>query len=403
MKRPIGKNVYEAAIERIRFVFARFPKVYVAFSGGKDSTVLLHLALEVAAETDRTVDAVFIDLEGQYADTIRHIEEMFSLPRIRPHWLCLPLNLRNAVSVYQPYWQSWDPAKQDQWIRPLPEHHAVVSMPEDAPYYRPRMEFEEMVPAFQEWLAGEGTLASLVGIRADESLNRFKAVKREQKKRAYENIKWSSRYSAKSKCTSFYPIYDWKFHDIWAYIGKKTLIYNRLYDKMRLVGIAPTDMRICQPYGDDQRKGLDLFHAIEPATWFRVVQRVSGANWGALYASQKIMGNKGGMERPEAFSSWRQYVEFLLQTVPVEWRHVYERRINVFWWWWENKGGVPFDQVPDEGDRRLEGKKQQPSWRRVALSLLKMDMGKSLSFGFCRADTDALIDMSEGENGSVCK
>jgi len=46
-------------------------------------------------------------------------------------------------------------------------------------------------------------------------------------------------------------------------------------------GLTVHQMRICQPYGDDQRRGLWLFHLIEPQTWSRVVARVNGANGGA--------------------------------------------------------------------------------------------------------------------------
>ena len=49
----LNKNVYEAAKDRIRFVYREFKNVVVNFSGGKDSTVVLHLALEVAEETGR--------------------------------------------------------------------------------------------------------------------------------------------------------------------------------------------------------------------------------------------------------------------------------------------------------------------------------------------------------------
>ena len=62
---------------------------------------------------------------------------------------------------------------------------------------------------------------------------------------------------------------------------------------MHQAGLTPHQMRICQPYGDDQRKGLWLFQIIEPETWGKVVARVNGANAGALYAkdSGNILGN----------------------------------------------------------------------------------------------------------------
>ncbi len=362
------------------------------FRQGKDSTCTLHLALEVAEEMGKgPVHAMLIDLEGQYTATIDHAHEMLSLPNVQPYWICLPINLRNASSAFNPYWCAWEPEKESEWVRPMPEHPGVISDQGFFPFYRYRMEFEEFVPEFNEWLAGDGTAGFLVGIRADESLNRYKAVRKAatKKKCAYNGVQWTAKHRAKSKAVSVFPIYDWRFEDIWKYIYDRDLQYNRLYDQMYLCGIPATDMRICQPYGDDQRKGLDLFHKIEPETWFRIVQRVEGANWAAYYARQKFLGYKGGGGLPETFSSWKQYADFLLNSMPEDLRTVYLRRIEVFFEWWSDHD-YPLERVPDEGDIKLTGKKLQPSWRRICLSLLKMDMGKSLSFGFCRKDTDRL-------------
>lgn len=46
MKHRIGINVYEAANERIDYIFKNFERVYVSFSGGKDSGVMLNLCLD---------------------------------------------------------------------------------------------------------------------------------------------------------------------------------------------------------------------------------------------------------------------------------------------------------------------------------------------------------------------
>ncbi len=394
-KQYSSKNVLEAARDRLRWTFDEFGKICVAFSGGKDSTVLLHLALEVAAEKgNRRVGAMMVDLEGQYRATIQHVKEMFDkyTDRLDPYWICLPLNLRNAVSCFQPYWCCWEPGEEERWVRDIPQHPSVISDPNFFPFFRHRMEFEEFVPAFNEWYAGAEHAAQLVAIRSDESLHRYKAVKRAAtvKKCAYKDVQWTAKQKASSKSVTVYPIYDWRFEDIWKYIYDYDLEYNRLYDYMHLAGVQPVDMRICQPYGDDQRKGLDQFHKIEPDTWFRIVKRVEGANWGALYAGQKLLGYKGGMQRPPTFSTWKQYADFLLRTMPENMRQVYERRIQVFLDWWSERG-YPSEKVPDTGDRKLEGKKQQPSWRRICLSILKMDMGKSLSFGYHEGDKQQLI------------
>ncbi len=396
-KRFFGTTVYEEAKGRIRLAFEHFDKVCVSFSGGKDSTVLTHLTLEVARELGRLpVDVLFIDLEGQYSATIEHVQEIMSLPQVQPHWICLPLNLRNASSATHPYWTCWDPDARDRWIRPLPEAPGVISDPAAFAWFKPGMEFEQFVPRFNEHVAGEGTVACLVGIRSDESLNRWKAVKKQdrQKKCAWNGIQWTARNHAKSRAVSMFPIYDWRFEDLWKYVGTHGLSYNRLYDRMYLTGMPFSEMRICQPYGDDQRKGLDLFHRIEPETWARVVERVEGANFAAYYAGQKFLGYQGGTGLPPAFSSWKQYVDFLAQTLPEGLRAVYDRRIAVFQGWWAEHG-YALDAWPDAGEPALENRKQIPSWRRVAISLLKQDLGKSLSFGHAQEDVDRVRALKE--------
>lgn len=42
------QNVLEASKDRISKIFDDFNKIYVSFSGGKDSTVMLHLVMEEA-------------------------------------------------------------------------------------------------------------------------------------------------------------------------------------------------------------------------------------------------------------------------------------------------------------------------------------------------------------------
>lgn len=42
-KQPLGIDVYRAAKERIAWTFDTFPRIYVSFSGGKDSNTLAFL------------------------------------------------------------------------------------------------------------------------------------------------------------------------------------------------------------------------------------------------------------------------------------------------------------------------------------------------------------------------
>jgi predicted phosphoadenosine phosphosulfate sulfurtransferase len=411
IKTYLDTNVYEAAIRRLHTIYDQFEHVMVSFSGGKDSTVLLHLAVQVAEERGRLpVHAMFIDLEGQYRETIRHVAEMFDDPRVAGTWFCIPLNLRNAVSSYQPFWACWDPGEQEQWVRPLPVHPTVVSDPSSFPFYRYRMEFEEFDVEYEEWLAGQlgGSLACLIGIRSDESLNRVRVIKRENVRR-WQGHKWTHAW--RPNVINAYPIYDWRVDDIWTYLGKNALPYNRLYDWMYLHGTSIHDQRICQPYGDDQRVSLDQFHAIEPDTWFRILERVQGVNYGARYAGlgrsgaeKRMLGYAGGLGLPEGHT-WETYARTLLASLPNESRALYLVKINSFLKWWarycgeqtsrfltdaedvfDNLGLYQSSFIPWDGYTGAEAP-DKPEWRdslwmRIARCILRHDfLGKTLSIG----------------------
>jgi len=90
-KRPLGIDVFSATKERINYIFDTFQKVYVSFSGGKDSTVMLHMVMEEAIKRQRKVGLLFIDLEGQYKLTIDHIHECIAMyaEHVEPYWICL--------------------------------------------------------------------------------------------------------------------------------------------------------------------------------------------------------------------------------------------------------------------------------------------------------------------------
>lgn len=373
------QNVYDAANERLDIIFRHFKKVYVSFSGGKDSSVLLQLAINKAKEHGRLpLDVLFIDLEGQYQATIDHIAEMMTLPQVRGHWICLPLNLRNAVSQLNPYWQCWDQDKKAHWIRPLPDHPCVISDPSRFPFFRKGMEFEEFIFEFAEWFSSGEPTACLVGIRSDESLNRYRTIRHKRKKR-FLNYGWSTRLVG--DIYNFYPIYDWQVKDLWIANGRFGFRYNTLYDLMYLAGVPLRQMRICQPYGDDQRKGLKLFRILEPETWERVVARVEGANYGNRYADQQALGNRKVM-LPSGYT-YRRYAKFLLDSMPPHHARHYRKKIFKFLNWWRKHGKAQgYTRIPDHADPKLEAGKKAPSWRRICKTLLKNDYHcYGLSFG----------------------
>jgi predicted phosphoadenosine phosphosulfate sulfurtransferase len=219
------------------------------------------------------------------------------------------------------------------------------------------MEFEEFVAEFGHWYGEGKPTCCLVGIRSDESLNRWRAVASASTTR-FEGHKWTTwKLGA---VFNAYPIYDWRTRDIWVYNAKTGTPYNRLYDRFYQAGLTIHQMRICQPYGDDQRKGLWLFHLIEPDTWARVLARVNGANQGALYARES--GNILGVlkvTRPEGHT-WESFAGLILDTLPRKIAEHYREKIDLYIHW--HGGRIPDDDVT-----------RKPSWRRVCRTLLRND------------------------------
>lgn len=377
MKKKLGINVYEAAQQRISWMFDTFERVYVSFSAGKDSTCMLHMVMDEAIKRNRKIGVLLIDLEGQYKLTIDHAlrcREMYK-DHSEWYWVCLPIHLRNAVSVYEPFWKCWDKEAEQSWIRKMPDD--CISDVNFFPFFRDGMEFEEFVPLFGQWYAQGKTCACCVGIRSDESLNRYRTIANKHKE-PYEDKMFTTRVI--DKVYNVYPIYDWKTEDDWIYQGKnKDKPYNELYDYMHLAGLTIHQMRICQPYGDDQRRGLWLFHLIEPETWARVVARVNGANSGALYINNtgNINGYRSISKPPH--HTWESFAKLLINSMPKKTQEHYKIKINKFISWWEERG-YP-DGIPDEADYKMEQKRDVPSWRRICKCLLRNDFWcKGLSF-----------------------
>lgn len=362
-------NVLEAAQSRVAYAFDHFEKIYVSFSGGKDSTVMLHLVVAEAKRRKRKVGVMVIDLEAQYRVTMQHIADILREYKdyIEVFWVCLPIILRNAVTQFEPRWLCWDPEAKDLWVREAPEEPGVITDPRFFPFFQERMEFEEFTVLFGVWYGGGKPTACFVGIRADESLNRFRTVA-SKSKQMFKGKQFTTK--TEENLYNFYPIYDWRTRDIWIYHAKTGLPYNRLYDQMHLAGLTINQMRICQPYGDDQRRGLWLYHLIEPKSWFRVVARVNGANCGATYVQEtgNIMGYNA-IDKP-ANHTWKSFCYLLLSSLPKTTREHYMKRFRVFINGWKGRG---YTEIPDEAPRVLENAHWAPSYRRLCKVLLRND------------------------------
>ena len=341
-KRYIEKNVYESAKERISFIFNEFDNICVSFSGGKDSGVVLNLAIEEARKRKRKIGVVFIDLEAWYKKTEEFINRMIfnNLDVLEPYWICLPMKSDNSLSYFEPFWIWWERGKEDIWVRPMPQNEYVINLNNNKlDFYKENMTFEDFVKEFGNWYGKGEKTACLLGIRANESLNRYRAIVMDKTK--YKNKNYSTL--VKNETYNFYPIYDWTVDDIWTYNGKFEKDYNHLYDLFYKAGISIYKMRVDEPFGDTCKAGLNMFKVIEPETWFRVANRVSGANMGSLYNHNKIMNSNYTLPKGH---TWKTFTEFLLDTLPKDTADNYRVKFYKFAKYWEEVGcGLPENEI----------------------------------------------------------
>jgi predicted phosphoadenosine phosphosulfate sulfurtransferase len=375
-KRMLDMNVLDAAKSRIAWSFDRFEKLYISFSGGKDSTVMMHLVMEEAVKRKRKIGCLFIDWECQFTMTIDHISQMYEeyAEWIEPYWVSLPIKTWNGCSMHEPEWTCWEDGKEDLWVRD--RHPMSIKDKSFFPFYWDGMMFEEFTPLFAKWYSGGKDCGCLVGIRTAESLNRFRSLARDDKI-GLDGRQYTT--SVVDNCWNVYPIYDWTVEDDWTYIAKSGKTYNKLYDMMHKAGLTLHQMRIDEPFGDTQRRGLWMYQIIEPKLWAKMSCRVSGANTGRMYGNESgnILGNRS-VSLPDGHT-WESFAMFLLDSMPPKTSEHYKSKLAKYINWYRTRGYE--NGIPDYADTDMESRDLVGSWRRIVKALLKNDYWlKTLGF-----------------------
>ncbi len=177
-------NVYDASIARLDFIFANFERIYLSFSGGKDSGVMLNLVLKYMRERGITnkIGVQILDNEANYELSLEFMHSIIqkNLDLLDVYWCCLPITLPCTVSSYAIEWQCWGERDKDRWIRPMLDQPYIVNF-QNHPFdfFEEDMSYDEFWDGFAEWYSQGKTCANLIGIRTAESLNRltFKSSK----------------------------------------------------------------------------------------------------------------------------------------------------------------------------------------------------------------------------------
>lgn len=351
-KRNENLNVYEASMQRIDFIFKYFKRVYLSFSGGKDSGVMLNLVLDYMKANGITskLGVMILDNEANYEYSLKFMHEIIqeNIDMLDVYWCCLPITLPCTVSSYATEWQCWGVDDEHRWIRPMPKESYIVNInnhPFD--FFEENMSYDHFWDEFANWYSKGELTACLIGIRTDESLNRYRAIMNDDKK-MINGLSWTKQKTqGNDKVFNCYPIYDWTTKDIWVGNAKFGWKYNELYDIFWKAGLSIAQMRVASPFMSESKSSLNLYRVIDPHVWATLCARVSGANFVATYGKQ-ISYNS--FKLPTGHT-WKSFVKFLLATLPKEVSENFKMRFIQSLKYWGRVGRGLSDKTISELDK----------------------------------------------------
>lgn len=399
-------NVYDASVNRMKYIFENFNKVYVSFSGGKDSGVMLNLAIDYVRQNniDKKIGVLVMDNECNFTHSLNFMHSIIknNIDVLDVYWCCLPITLPCTVSSYSMDWQCWNVSEQHKWVAPRSKERYIVTW-ENKPFdwFRENMLDKEFYDLFGKWYANGESCACLIGIRADESLNRFRAIMN-SRKITHGGHSWTKQKDINiPNVFNCYPIYDWKVQDIWVANEKYQWEYNKLYDIFWKAGLTISQMRVASPFMSESKSSLNLYRVIDAHVWQTLCARVNGANFAATYG-KAISYNS--FKLPEGHT-WKSFTKFLLDTLPKEVSENFKMRFiqSIKYWGRVGRGldektileleksGVEFkingfthhgrqtkrrvilQSYPDHLDFLTCHNSDVASWKRFAITILKND------------------------------
>lgn len=306
-------DVLTAAKNRVSFLFNHYDNISLSFSGGKDSTVLFHLINEEAIKRNRKFYLYFQDQEAEYQATIDLVEWAMTQPNVIPLWYQVPIFMTNAASQQQLFLWAW--GADEEWVR---EKHPVAIHKIDKKY-------PKRFHKFNLWVGGnlrklKGKSVSIIGLRAEESPDRRFVMFGEN-----SDLFWLRRKNAPHKA---YPIIDWKYTDVWKYLIENNLKYNKIYDKMYMLGGNLRFFRVSNLIHEKAFRCLTDLQELEPETYNQLEKRLQGVHTAAIYGKEDLMYSIKTL--PEKFKTWKEYKDFLLNSIHPDLKKMFDYQWSRF-------------------------------------------------------------------------
>ena len=301
VKREGVRTVLEAAERRITNAFSNGKKVYVSFSGGKDSLCLLGLTLKLAAEgrIDPSLMVVeFIDEEAIFdciERTVLDWRKKTILAGGRFNWFCLEVRHFSCFNrlEQEESFICWDGLQRDRWIR-KPPLFAVMEHPR----------LKRRKDTYQDFLLKHNADGvCITGVRMSESVQRAK----------YMTQSFSANCGL-ARGNMVWPIYDWKDSDVWRYLHEAKIDIPEIYLYLYQTGGSLKDLRVSQFFSVDTAKSLVKMNEYYPDLMDRIVRREPNAYLAALYWDSEMF-RRSTRKRAEAEErkDWKAEVFSLLK------------------------------------------------------------------------------------------
>jgi predicted phosphoadenosine phosphosulfate sulfurtransferase len=285
-------NVYDKALERLRFLFDEFP-VCVCCSGGKDSAVVVELALKVAKEKNLLpLKVMFIDQEAEWTATIDYIKKLKQNPDVDLYWYQMPIVLQNATSFDESWLQCWK--EGDDWIREKDEDSIKENV------YGTDRFVQLFHNIFKKDFKGHCAIA---GVRCEESPGRFVGL---TEMITYKWITWGKKLNPNQ--FTFYPIYDWNYTDVWKSIFENDWNYNEVYDYQYRYGVKITDMRVSNLHHETAVRSLFYLQEVDSDLYGKLTKRLKGIDTAGKIGFDDYFVKK----LPYMFKTWGEYRDFLM-------------------------------------------------------------------------------------------
>jgi len=205
-------NVYEQALKRVEKIYNSHDEVWVNFSGGKDSLVMLKLVEEyheINGYSDK-INVIFRDEEMINTFVRDFVLTFVDNPKYNFKYYTTQLVSEIFVLGAKRKYIQWD--ENRRWVIDKPE----CGITEKGVY--DQYNFNQLV--FDK---RNKRVCNLVGIRADESLMRYSGISKSR-------IPYLTKDPTLKNGTIGKPIYDWSEKDIFKYLHDKEIDYCQIYD-----------------------------------------------------------------------------------------------------------------------------------------------------------------------------